>query len=103
MQGKSLNAVPAAPVRGHRQSAMLAAVSLKARRANPPEFDLIMAVNPEASDHYLCRGFLRSPLRGYLRQQMQARSQQAERFRRPDLGRNYIRIQSKKLSQSALH
>jgi hypothetical protein len=36
----------------------LAAVSLNARRATPPDFDLMLAADPEASDHYLFRGYL---------------------------------------------
>ena len=36
----------------------LAAVSLNAKRATPPDFDLIMAPDPEVSDHYSFRGYL---------------------------------------------
>jgi hypothetical protein len=36
----------------------LAAVSLNARRAIPPDFDLMMAADPEASDNYTFRGYL---------------------------------------------
>ena len=36
----------------------LAAVSLNARRATPPDFDLMMTADPEAPDYYLFRGYL---------------------------------------------
>lgn len=36
----------------------LAAVSLNTRRTIPPEFDLMMTADPEASDHYRFRGYL---------------------------------------------
>jgi len=37
---------------------ILAAVSLDVRRTTPPEFDLMMDADPEASDHYRFRGYL---------------------------------------------
>jgi hypothetical protein len=43
---------------GREYDFMLAAVSLNTRRATPPEFDLMMTVDPEASDHYRFRGYL---------------------------------------------
>jgi hypothetical protein len=36
----------------------IAAVSLNVRRAIPPDFDLMMTADPEASDHYTFRGYL---------------------------------------------
>jgi hypothetical protein len=43
---------------GRQHDFMLAAVSLNTRRAIPPEFNLMMTVDPEASDHYRFRGYL---------------------------------------------
>lgn len=43
---------------GRQYDFMLAAVSLDTRRAIPPEFNLMMKVDPEASDHYRFRGYL---------------------------------------------
>ncbi|MDR3718698.1 MAG: hypothetical protein P4K98_07840 [Bryobacteraceae bacterium] len=37
----------------------LAAVSLNTKRATPPDLDLMMATDPEASNHYVFRGYLR--------------------------------------------
>ena len=98
---------------------ILAADSLKALRADPPEFDLVMAVDPEVSDHYRFRGYLhvartasfldqpfevvrtagnangrRSPLRGYLRKQTQARRQRCAHFG----GHNYRNALAARLS-----